>query len=290
MFDKNKSNIRIRKLKNKIFYFVIGTATMVGVIFLALLFIKIFKEGFKWLSFNFINNFPSRFPRKAGIKSAIWGSIYTIVLTTIFTVPIGILSAVYLEEYINKKSMLNRILQLNILNLAGIPSIVYGILGLGLFVKFFALGRSIISASLTLSLLIMPVVIISSQEAIKSVPNTLREASLALGATKWQTIRKVVLPTALPSILTGIILAISRAIGEAAPIIMVGAAAYVPFLPKSIFDKFTILPIQIFNWTSRPQKDFQGLAAAGIIVLLLILLSLNAIAIYIRNKSRKIID
>ncbi|GAV24929.1 phosphate ABC transporter membrane protein 2, PhoT family [Carboxydothermus islandicus] len=285
---KTGENIGKRKQLDRVFHAIIFVATLVGIIFLIVLLWKIFKEGLPWLNVKFLLSYPSRFPERAGIYSAIVGTLWTISLTALIAFPLGIATAIYLEEYSRKDSWYNRLLQLNILNLAGVPSIVYGILGLGLFVKLFSLGRSILAASLTLALLILPVIIVSSQEALRTVPKTLREASYALGATRWQTVSRVVVPAALPTIFTGTILALSRAIGEAAPLIMVGAAAYMPFLPKSIFDNFTTLPIQIFNWTSRPQKEFQGLAAAGIIVLLAILLSANALAIILRDKTRKV--
>lgn len=279
-------NLKIRKLKNSLFHGLLFLSTIMGVIFLIVLIGQILIKGLGWLDWDFITSFPSRFPKKAGIKSALVGTIWVISFTAVFSFFLGVGTAIYLEEY-SKKNWFNRLLQVNISNLAGVPAIVYGMLGLVVFVKLFNFERSILSAALTLTLLILPVIIVSSQEALKSVPISLKEGSYALGMTKWQTITGVILPFALPGILTGTILALSRAIGEAAPLIMVGAFGYVAFLPRGPLDYFTTLPIQIFNWTSRPQAEFQNLAAAGIIVLLILLLSANAIAIILRNKYQK---
>lgn len=281
---------KIRRKKNGIFHGLLLLTIAFSIIILSLLFYQILSVGASWLNWEFITSMPSRFPKKAGIYSALIGSIWTIGLTAIFSLPLGVGTAIYLEEYSNKKSKFNRLLQLNISNLSGVPSIVYGMLGLAVFVRFFNLGRSILAGSLTLTLLILPVIIVSSQEAIKSVPNSMREGSHALGVTKWQTITGVVLPYSIPGILTGSILAISRAMGEAAPLIIVGAAGYINFLPKGPMDSFTVLPIQIYNWTSRPQADFQHVASAGIIVLIVLLLLMNALAIFIRNKYQNRID
>lgn len=283
-------NIRIRKLKNSILHVVLASIIVFSIIMLLLLLFQVFREGLSRLSWSFITSMPSRFPDRAGIASALAGSIWTIGLTIVFSVPLGVGTALYLEEYANQKSWWTKLLQLNIANLAGVPSIVYGMLGLAVFVKFLHFNRSILAGALTLTLLILPVIIVASQEAIKSVPGTLKEGSYALGVSKWQTIVGVIIPYALPGILTGSILAVSRAMGEAAPLIMVGAAGYISFLPKSPMDSFTVLPIQIFNWTSRPQADFAEIAAAGIIVLLVLLLSMNAIAIFLRNKYQNRMD
>ncbi|KXG74400.1 phosphate ABC transporter permease PstA [Thermotalea metallivorans] len=288
--QKKSRNIRIRKAKNIIFYSIILGATGFGILVLGLLLYQILKTGLAWLSIDFIMNMPSRFPQKAGIKSALAGSIWVISLTALFSFPLGVGTALYLEEYSQKGTWLNKLLQLNISNLAGVPSIVYGMLGLAVFVKMLQFERSILSGALTLTLLILPVIIVASQEAIRSVPETLKQGSFALGVTKWQTITGVVLPYALPGILTGSILAISRAMGEAAPLIMVGAAGYVAFLPSSPLDSFTVLPIQIFNWTSRPQEEFKNIAAAGIIVLMALLLFANGAAVMLRNKYQNRMD
>lgn len=282
-------NIKRRKIKNSIVKYLFLICTLFGIVILIVLLKQILETGLKHLDLKFLTSFPSRTASKAGIKSALVGSLWVILLTGLFSFPLGVGTAIYLEEYA-KKNWFNKLLQINISNLAGIPSIVYGMLGLSVFVKGLRFGTSILSGSLTLTLLILPVIIISSQEAIKSVPDTLRQGSLALGVTKWQTITGVVLPYSLPGILTGCILAISRALGEAAPLIMVGAVGYIAFLPKGLLDSFTALPIQIYNWTSRPQAEFQEIAAAGIIVLMAVLLTFNAIAVVVRNKYQKRFD
>lgn len=284
------NQVNKRKLKNKVFHGVLLTTIAFSIIVLGLLLFQIISAGIRWLDWDFITSMPSRKPDKSGILSALVGSIWTIGLTALIALPVGVGTAIYLEEYSSKKNILNRLLQLNISNLAGVPSIVYGMLGLAVFVRMLGFGRSILSGALTLSLLILPTIIVASQEALKSVPRSLKEGSYALGVTKWSTVTGVILPYSLPGILTGSILAISRAMGEAAPLIIVGAAGYVAFLPSGPLDSFTVLPIQIFNWTSRPQADFQSVAAAGIIVLMVLLLSANAVAIILRNKYQKKID
>lgn len=285
-----QKNIRKRKMKNSILHIVLASIIVFSIIMLLLLLYQVFREGLSRLSWSFITSMPSRFPDRAGIASALAGSIWTIGLTIFFSVPLGVGTALYLEEYANQKSWWTKLLQLNIANLAGVPSIVYGMLGLAVFVKVLHFNRSILAGALTLTLLILPVIIVASQEAIKSVPSPLKEGSYALGVSKWQTIVGVIVPYAAPGILTGSILAVSRAMGEAAPLIMIGAAGYISFLPKSPLDSFTVLPIQIFNWTSRPQAEFAEIAAAGIIVLLVLLLSMNAIAIVLRNKYQNRMD
>lgn len=250
---------------------------------LLILLMEVARDGVRWLSWDFLIRYPSRIPERAGIKSAILGSLWIMVLTAGISFPLGVGAAVYLEEYA-PKNWFTGLLQTNIANLAGVPSIVYGILGLAIFVRFMGLGRSVLAGAATLALLVLPVVIIASKEALKAVPNSLREASYGVGATRWQTIRYQVLPVALPGILTGTILSLSRAIGETAPLIMIGALTFIAFTPTSPMDPFTVLPIQIFNWTAKPQADFHGLAAAAIIVLLAVLLVMNAAAILLRNK------
>jgi len=234
-----------------------------------------------WLDRLFLTGSPSRLPDRAGIWPAILGSLWMMGLTALISVPLSVASAIYLEEYAEEGWFL-RMVQINIANLAGVPSVIYGILGLAIFVRFVALGSSLLAGALTLSLLILPIIIISTQEALRSVPMGIREGAFALGATRWQVIWNHVLPAAAPGILTGVILALSRAIGETAPLIMVGAAGLV-VAPDSIMDQFTVLPIQIFNWTARPQDEFQGLAAAAIVVLMVLLLSMNLTAILLRN-------
>ncbi|KRQ86092.1 Phosphate transport system permease protein PstA [Caloramator mitchellensis] len=275
--------IKRRKFKNSIFHAIIFACTLFGIIVLAILLYSILNKGLRWLSIEFITNFPSRFPKKAGIFPALLGSLWLIVLTAIIAFPIGVGTAIYLEEYA-KENRFTEFIKLNIANLAGVPAIIYGMLGLAVFVRALGFGRSILAGALTMSLLILPTIIISSQEALRTVPTSLKQASYALGTTKWQTITGVILPYSIPGILTGTILGISRALGEAAPLIVVGALAYVSFIPATPFDQFTVLPIQIFNWSSMPKREFQNVAAAGIIVLLAILLSVNSIAIILRNK------
>jgi phosphate transport system permease protein len=224
-----------------------------------------------------------------GILAALAGSAWLIVITIIVSVPVGIMTAIYLEEYA-KKNKLTSLIEINIANLAGVPSIIYGMLGLGLFVRWMHLERSVLAGAFTMTLLILPVIIIAAREALRAVPDSIRHAALALGATRWQTVWHHVLPSALPGILTGVILSVSRAIGETAPLIMIGALTYVAFTPKHPMDMFTVLPIQVFNWASRPQADFLNLAAAGIIVLLFVLLTLNSVAIIIRTRFQKFVN
>ena len=278
-----------RQLLDSIFRKISFFVTFSSIVILAILIYHVSITGFSKITFDFFENFPSRFPSKAGIKSALYGSIWMLSLVTIISVPFGVATALYLEEYGNKNKI-NRLIEINISNLAGVPSIVYGILGLAIFVRFFNLDRSVIAGSFTMSLLILPVIIIASREAIRAVPNSVRLGAYALGATKLQTIIHHVLPIATPGILTGIILAMSRAIGETAPLIMIGALTYVAFVPETIMDPFTTLPIQIFNWASRPQAEFHEVAAAGIIVLLTVLLLMNALAILFRNYANKKYD
>lgn len=275
-----------RKRNEKIFVGLMTLATASAVLLLGVLLIEVFRQGGAWLDWEFLTSFPSRFPEKAGIKSAIWGSIWLGSLTLFFSVLFGVGAAVYLEE-MAKKNRINKFVEVNIATLAGVPSIIYGILGLTVFVRFLGFERSVLAGALTLSLLIMPVIIIASREALKSVPQTIREGAFALGATRWQVVRDHVLPSAIPGILTGVILAMARAVGEAAPLIMIGALTYIAFTPESLFDPFTALPIQIFNWASRPQQEFHELAAAGIIVLLGFLFLCNSVAIIMRLKWRR---
>lgn len=275
-----------RKRVGAIAYVVFIAAILLGLTGLATLLVRVLWEGIPWLSLHFITDYPSRFPEQAGMKSAIFGTIWIMGLTGLFTVPVGIGAAVYLEEYA-PKNWLTRIIEVNISNLAGVPSIVYGLLGLAVFVQILALGRTVIAGALTMSLLVMPIVIIASREAIRAVPSTYREASYGLGATKFQTVKDIVLPYATPGIMTGTILAMSRAIGEAAPMVAISALVFLTFIPTNPLDEFSVMPIQIYNWVSQPQAGFRGIAAAGIIILLGVLLSMNAVAIYIRNRTQK---
>lgn len=267
----------------QIFQLLSLAAVTLGLIVLSVLLLDIILNGAKWLRPEFFSQFPSRFPEKSGLRSALQGSLWMISLTALMAFPIGVGAAIYLEEYASD-NWLTRFIEINIANLAGVPSIIYGLLGLGLFVRGLELGRSVLAGSMTMALLVLPILIVSGREAIRAVPQSLRHASLALGATQWQTIQNHVLPYAMPGILTGTILAISRAIGETAPLITIGALTYIRFDLKGPLDLFTVLPIQIFNWVSLPKAEFQELAAAGIIVLLAVLLSLNALAIILRNR------
>ncbi len=253
---------------------------------LVLLIGDIIFDGASRINLSFFNSFPSRFPEKAGIKAALAGSLCLMLLVILITTPLGIGAAIYLEEYAPKNKF-TRFIELNIANLAGVPSVIYGLLGLQLFVRYLHFDRSLIAGALTLSLLILPVIIIASREALRTVPNSIREGAFALGATKWQAVFHQVLPVALPTMMTGCILAFSRAIGEAAPLITIGALTYIPFLPDGIFSPFTALPIQSFNWLSRPQEAFHANAAAAIIVLLVILLGMNSLAIWLRHRFQR---
>lgn len=277
-----KSLAHRRRLAS-VFRYVCTLVTWAGVLLLGLLLYHVSRQGVEWLDLEFLQSFPSRFPERAGIKSALWGTCWVISFTALFSIPLGVASAIYLEEYA-RKGRLARWIEINLSNLSGVPSIVFGILGLVIFVRTMALERSVLAGSLTLALLILPVIVIAAREAIRAVPQSIRHASYALGATRWETVRHHVLPSAFPGILTGVILAVSRAIGETAPLIMIGALTYVAFVPENPLSPFTTLPIQIFNWSSRPQQEFHYVAAAGIIVLLVVLLLMNATAIYIRHR------
>lgn len=259
---------------------------LAALIALGLLVTDVLRDGLGRLDWQFLTTFPSRRASEAGIYHALVGSIFVIVLTAAMALPIGVGAAIYLEEY-GSRSTIARFIEINIANLAAVPSIIYGLLGLGLFVRAMGMGRSVLAGAATLALLALPVVILSTREALRTVPGSIREGSYALGATKWQTIWNQVLPMALPGILTGLILALSRAIGETAPLITIGALTYIPFAPDSIWSPFTVLPIQIFNWVSRPQADFRVNAAAGIIVLLVLLLTMNAVAILLRDRYQR---
>ena len=272
-----------RRTIGKVFAAVCLAATALGIFVLGVLLVDIWRDGAAHLSVDFLKNFPSRIASRSGIKPALFGSLWTLVITAVVAFPIGVGTAIWLEEYA-PNNRFTRFIQMNIANLAGVPSIVYGILGLALFVRLAGMGRTILAGAFTLALLILPVIIIASQEALKAVPNSIRLGAYALGATRWETIRYHVLPLAMPGVLTGTILAISRAVGEAAPLLLIGALAFVPFVPSGPLDEFTVIPIQIFNWVSKPQPQFHEIAAAGSIVLLVVLLSLNAVAIVLRNR------
>ncbi len=256
-------------------------ATAFGVLALAVLLFIVFKDGIGGLDWNFLTSFPSRKPEDAGAKAALLGTLWVMGFTSLFSIPVGVGAAIYLEEFA-PKSWFTRLIETNISTLAGVPSVVYGLLGLAVFVFGINLGPSIVAAAATLTLLILPIIIVASREGLRSVPPSLREAAMALGATKWQAVWHQVLPAGMPAVLTGIILALGRAIGETAPLIAIGAFTSVFFVPSSPMDTFTVLPIQIFSWVSRPLPGFQENAASGIVVLLIVLLLLNSVAVGLR--------
>jgi phosphate transport system permease protein len=272
-----------RKLTGTIFYGACMFAIGILLLALVMLLFDVLVRGLPWLDPQFVTGVPSRRPTNAGILPALVGSFEVGLIVGVLAFPLGVAAAIYLTEYASD-SWVNRLLQTNISNLAGVPSIIYGILGLAVFVRLMGFGSSILSAGLTLTLLILPVVIIASIEAIKAVPGAQREGAYALGATRWQMVRGSVLPAAAPGIMTGIILAMARAIGEAAPLILIGAFAFVTFLPNPLSGGYTVLPIQIFDWARRPQADFAAIAAAAIIVILLLMLVLNALALIVRVR------
>ena len=276
----------MRKHADLLFQVVSLVTLVIALAALGALVWDVFNDGASRLSFAFIRNIASRNAEEAGVYHALMGSIWVIALTGALALPAGVAAAIYLEEY-GGRSAIARFIELNIANLAAVPSIIYGLLGLGLFVRLMGMGQSVFAGAATLALLALPVVILSTREALRTVPKSIREGSYALGATKWQTIWHQVLPMALPGVLTGLILALSRSIGETAPLITIGALTYIPFAPDSVWSKFTVLPIQIFNWVSRPQAEFKANAAAGIIVLLVLLLSMNAIAIIVRDRYQR---
>ena len=278
--------LAMRRGLDLVFQVVALLVLLVALAALAALIYDVIKDGVVRLSWDFITGYPSRRASRAGIYPALAGSIYVILLTAVFALPIGVAAAIYLEEY-GKRNFVARAIELNITNLSAVPSIIYGLLGLGVFVRVMGMGRSVIAGAATLALLALPVVILSTREALRAVPGSIRQGSYALGATKWQTIWHQVLPVATPGILTGLILSLSRAIGETAPLITMGALTYVSFLPSSIWSSFTVLPIQIFNWTSRPQQDFHANAAAGILVLMALLLTMNGVAIWLRDRYQR---
>jgi phosphate transport system permease protein len=268
----------------------LGLATVIfSLLMLAFFIFYLLYLGASRINWAFLTNLPSRFPAKAGILTAWTGTVWIFVLTAFCAIPIGISAGIYLEEYA-KKTRLANILEINISNLAGVPSIIFGLFGLEIFGRLFGLGRSVLAGSLTLALLILPIIIVATKESLRAVPQSLKDAAYGLGASKWQTIRTQVLPTSYSGIMTGIVLALSRTIGETAPLIVVGALAYIPFVAKSPMDDFTVLPMQIFNWISRPQHSFIVNAAAAIIVLLVIVIILNGIAVVIRNIASRRMD
>lgn len=274
---------RRRVWQGRAFFALCLLAVCLSLSMLGVLLVYLGAQGYSRVSWDFLVSFPSRFPERAGIHAALLGSIYVVGIAGITSFTLGVAAAVYLEEYA-QRSKFARIARVNIANLAGVPSIVYGLLGLEIFVRVMELGRSVLAGGFTLALLVLPIIIVASSEAIRAVPSSLREGGFGLGATRWQVVRNLVLPQAFPGILTGVILAVSRAIGETAPLIAMGALTFVPFAPDGPLSRFTVLPIQIFNWVSRPQPGFHEAAAAGIIVLLAVLLLMNALAVFLRNK------
>jgi phosphate transport system permease protein len=259
----------------------------VGLVFLVILLTSVIWAGGPRLSLDFITNMPSRRPERAGVQSAIMGSIWVTGLTALFCIPTGVLASIYLEEYANRERSWNRLIELNLQNLAAVPAIVFGILGLGIIARRLGFGFTVLTASLTLSLLVLPTIIVASREAIRAVPGSIRAGSLALGATRWQTVWRQVLPAAVPGMATGSILALSRAFGEAAPLILLGGVSFITFNPEGLQSRYTTLPILVFNWTLRPQEEFRVAASAAIVVLLVVLLAMNSLAIFLRNKYQK---
>ena len=282
-----------RRRNERVFEVLAILATLIGVVVLAALLVDVFADGWPRLDWQFLTSFPSRKPEEAGILSALVGSLWLLAITALVAFPVGTGAAIYLEEYASR-SRLQQMIDVNISNLAGVPSIIYGLLGLELFVRILyplTGGRSVLAGALTMALLVMPIVIIAGREALRTVPDSLRQGGYALGATRWQVVQRLVMPTALPGILTGTILALSRAVGETAPLVMIGALTYIAFLPEwgpeGLQSPFTALPIQIFNWVSRPQQGFHVNAAAGIVVLLAVLLLMNAAAILLRLRYQR---
>ena len=286
LVEKNKSRINKRLLLNSVVKGLFFLAAFFGIVVLAILVMRIVSQGASYLDWDFLSNYASRRPEDAGIKAAIYGTVWIMAIVAPVSLVLGVGTAIYLEEYAPDNKF-THFIELNISNLSGVPSIVFGLLGLTVFVRLLEMGRSVLAGGLTMSLMILPVIVVSSQEAIRAIPKEQYEASYAMGATKWQTIRTVVLPAAVPGILTGSILALSRAVGETAPLLMIGAMTFIAYVPESILSGFTAMPIQIFNWAGRPQEEFQAVAAAGSIVLMLMLVIMNSLAIYIRNKFSK---
>lgn len=277
-----------RPLRESVFRVLLQISLFIGVAFLAVLVAFVLVKGWPRLDSRLWTNFPSvRLPENAGARSAVFGTVWVVSLTAVFSLPVGILTAIYLEEYADRTSRFSRFVELNIQNLAAVPSIVYGILGLGVIARGLGFGQTVLTASLTLSLLVLPIIIIASRESLRAVPQSIRQGSLALGATQWQTIARQVLPAAIPGMATGAILGLSRAMGEAAPLLLLGGLSFVTFVPDGPMSPFTVMPIQIFGWTSQSREEFQVLASALIVVLLVVLLAMNSAAIVLRNKFGK---
>jgi phosphate transport system permease protein len=277
---------RNRAWKNRAFVAAMLFSMLVAFGTLAVLLIDTIVTGWPAIEWKLFNDSPSTVPEEAGARPAILATLYLGLVVLMLSVPVGVLTAVYLEEYANRERWWNRLIEVNIQNLAAVPSIVYGILGLAFIVRGIGIGRVVFAGALILTLVVLPTVVVASREAIRAVPDSIRQGAFALGATRWQVVWRQVLPAAIPGMATGSILALSRAVGETAPLIMVGAVVYVPFDP-TLFGQYTALPVQIYNWTKLPDPAFQTLAAAGAIVLLAIVLSMNAVAIFLRNRYRK---
>jgi phosphate transport system permease protein len=296
MAVSNPTEYRRKLVKRRrnalVFRAVCMSAILLSLLMLAALLYSVLAEALQWFNLDgssivtLLTDIPSSKAVASGLWPAIVGTMWVMGICIVVSFTVGVATAIYLEEYAGGRRI-DELIQVNIQNLAAVPSIVYGILGLAIFVAVFAMGKSVLTAGLTLALLIMPVVIVSAEEAIRAVPSTVREGGYALGATRWQVVWRLVLPQAMPGILTGIILAVSRAMGEAAPLVIMGALSFVPFAPASPLDRFTVLPIQIYVWISKPQEEFHHLAAAGIVVLLIMLLGMNAFAIFLRNRLQK---
>jgi phosphate transport system permease protein len=275
-----------RSLRSLVFQTALLICLLVALLTLVTLLVDVFRDGVSRIDGEFLSRLDSRLPTRAGIKPALIGTVWLMGLVALISFPVGVGAAVYLEEFA-PRNRLTTLIEVNVANLAGVPSIVYGLLGLAVFVRFMGMGRSVLAGALTLVLLILPIIIVSAREALRAVPDSIRQGSLAIGATRWQTVWGQTLPAALPGIMTGMILGLSRAIGETAPLITLGALTYVNFVPNHPLDRFTAIPIQVFNWVSRPQSEFQQTAAAGIILLLGLLLAMNAVAIYLRNRYER---
>lgn len=275
-----------RQLASGLSRYVFFGATLIGVVVLVFLAYDTGRQGLGPLDWDFLTNYPSRFADRAGLRAGILGTLWVMGTTVFIATPIAIGTAIYITEFAPRNRLLT-LIELNLANLAGVPSIIYGILGLAVFVRLLSLGPSIIAGALTLAIMILPMTVIASVEAIRQVPPSIRDGSLALGATRWQTVWHHVLPAAMPGIMTGTILAISRAAGETAALIMIGAAGFIAFDPQTFFDDFTIVPIQIYNWTTIPNEDFRALAASGIIVMMVFILALNLAAALIRERFRR---
>ncbi len=273
-------------MKERFFYILFLSSILIALTSLLILLIDVIFDGYSYLSWDFLTNYASRKAEKSGILAPLAGTLWLVILTAFFTIPLGVSTALYLEEFAGT-NILSKVIKINISNLAGVPSIIYGLLGLAFFTYFIGLGKSLIAGALTMTLLVLPIVIISAQESIRTVQPSLKEAAYALGATKWEVSKKIILPHSIGGIMSGIILSMSRAIGESAPMIAISALVYLTFLPSSPLDRFTVMPIQIYNWISQPQDDFRGLAAAGIILLLIMLLSLNSFAIFLRDYFQR---